>query len=305
MISSWKKKVMDVSPHWLLVYARNLIRNSRRRSLKKQKQSGQGLRKEQLICDLARAGIGTGDSLLVHSSLSKLGYVEGGAETVVNALLDVIGPEGTLLMPSFPASGRNRDYILQNPVFDINVTPSAMGTISEYFRKMPGVHRSFHPTDPVCAFGPKAVWFTGSHFGQITPYTALSPFGKLAEDGGKILMLGTTLNGACTSLHTLEDAVDFPYPVYDARLFEVKMMDEKGIAHNMLTRVHNPEYSVRRNCDALKPEFIKQGVLHDCKIGKADSMLIDARLLLEVMIRNFNTKGVTMYTPLGTTAAKS
>lgn len=305
MSGSLKKKLMDVSPHWLLVWARHKMKNNRRRSLEKQRQTGQVITVEKLVNDLLLAGIRAGDSLLVHSSLSKIGYVDGGAATVVKALLDGIGPEGTLLMPSFPAPGRNKDYLLQNPVFDIRTTPSAMGIISEYFRKMPGVHRSFHPTDPVCALGPKATWFTESHFGQMTPYTALSPFGKLAEDGGKILMLGTTLNGACTSLHTLEDAVDFPYPVYDDVIFEVKMTDEIGGVHKMRTRVHNPDYSVRRNCDALKPEFIKQGVLHDCKIGKAESMLIDARLLLDVMISNFNSQGITMYTPHGTAATKS
>jgi aminoglycoside 3-N-acetyltransferase len=161
------------------------------------------------------------------------------------------------------------------------------------------VYRSFHPTDSVCAKGTLAEFYTNSHFGQLTPYNEHSPFRKLCSKGGKILMLGTTLNGACTNLHTLEDAVDFKYPVYDPTIFDVKMIDEKGQELNMKTKVHNPEYSGKRNCDALKPLFEKEGVLQNGYVGEAKTMLIDANKMLEVMIKNYTDKGITMYTPFG------
>ena len=112
-------------------------------------------------------------------------------------------------------------------------------------------------------------------------------------------MLGTTLNGACTNLHTLEDAVEFRFPVYDEKIFEVDMVDMQGKTSQMKTKVHNPDYSAKRNCDALKPMFEKENVLVNGKIGGANSMLIDANKMLEVMIKNYNEKGVTMYTPYG------
>jgi aminoglycoside 3-N-acetyltransferase len=67
----------------------------------------------------------------------------------------------------------------------------------------------------------------------------------------------------------------------------------------MKTKVHDPEYSAKRNCDALKPMFEKEGVLVNGMIGEAKSMLIDANKMLAAMIRNYNEKGVTMYTPYG------
>ena len=112
-------------------------------------------------------------------------------------------------------------------------------------------------------------------------------------------MLGTTLNGACTNLHTLEDAVDFKYPVYDDKIFDVEVIDEKGVHHWMKTRVHNPQFSAKRNNDELKPLFEKEGILQNGKIGEADAMLLDAGKLLEVMIKYYYSDGVTMYTPQG------
>jgi len=112
-------------------------------------------------------------------------------------------------------------------------------------------------------------------------------------------MLGTTLNGAGTNLHTLEDAVDFKYPVYDEKVFEVKMIDATGVVSSMKTKVHNPVYSAKRNCDALKPIFEKEGVLKNGMIGEANSMLIDANGMFNVMLNYYKNYGVTMYTPYG------
>jgi aminoglycoside 3-N-acetyltransferase len=144
-----------------------------------------------------------------------------------------------------------------------------------------------------------AVYYTDSHFGQLTPYNEFSPFRKLAEKQGKILMLGTTLNGACTSLHMLEDAVAFKYPVYSTEEYTVKMENERGVVSEMKTKVHNPEYSAKRNCDALKPIFEKENILTNNMIGEAYSMLIDAQGLLTVMLKYYQDYGVTMYTPYG------
>lgn len=294
-----KQIILKYAPEFVLEWAKALKKNQRRKQLHLQEETKTGISQQKLVDDLKKIGLQKGDSVLVHSSLSKIGFVEGGPATVVNALFEVIGEEGTLLFPSFPAKGRNKTHLEEHPFFDIKNTPSQMGSITEYFRKLEKVHRSFHPTDPICAKGPLAEYYTNSHFGQLTPYNEHSPFRKLCNKKGKILMLGTTLNGACTNLHTLEDAVNFKYPVYDSVEYEVKMIDESGKEHQMRTKVHNPDYSAKRNCDALKPMFEKEGVLVNGMVGEAKTMLIDAQKMLEVMIKNYNDKGVTMYTPFG------
>ncbi len=293
----FKQLAIKYAPQFILEWGKSLKKKQRRKQLKQQSQTP--ITKEDLIKHFIKIGIKKGDSVLLHSSLSKIGFVEGGAKTVVDALFETLGETGTLLFPAFPSEGRNKTYLENNPIFDIKNTPSKMGTITEYFRKLEGVHRSFHPTDSVCALGPLAEYYTNTHFGQLTPYNENSPFRKLCNKGGKILMLGTTLNGACTNLHTLEDAVDFKFPIYDKTIFDISMIDELGNKSMMKTKVHNPEYSAKRNCDALKPMFEKENVLVNGMIGEAKSMLIDANKMLEVMIKNYNKKGVTMYTPFG------
>ena len=288
-----KHLILKYAPEFVLNWTKKLKKNQRRKHLYKQENSNSTHTKHSLVEDFKRIGLKSNDSVLVHSSLSKIGFVTGGPQTVIDALFEVIGSEGTLLFPSFPATGRNKTHLQEHPFFDIKNTESRMGSITEYFRKLEGVFRSFHPTDSL------AEYYTNSHFGQLTPYNQYSPFRKLCNKKGKILMLGTTLNGACTNLHTLEDAVEFKYPVYDENIFDVKMIDMNGVESQMKTKVHNPDYSSKRNCDALKPMFESEGVLVNGSVGEANCMLIDADKMLEVLIRKYNEKGITMYTPFG------
>lgn len=298
-LSVLKQILIRYSPQFLLEFLKRLKKNIRRKEIDIQRKKNASLTKEYLIRDFKRIGINAGDHVLVHSSLSKIGYIENGPTSLIEALLDVIGENGTLLMPSFPAKGRNKDHLESQPFFDLLNTPSQMGITTEIFRKMPNVFRSFHPTDPVCAKGKLAEFFTNTHYNQLTPYNEFSPFKKLCEANGKILMLGTTLNGACTNLHTLEDALNFEYPVYDDRIFEVTMIDIKKNKSIVKTKVHNPIYSAKRNADALKPLFEKENVLTNDQIGEAKTMLIDAKRMFEVMIHYYNVDGVSMYTPYG------
>jgi aminoglycoside 3-N-acetyltransferase len=300
MSASLRHTFVKYAPDFLLKAVQRFLKSSRRKALAQQAAKGNVITEQMLISDLKKIGLKTGDAVLVHCSFSKIGFVEGGPATLINALENVTGPEGTLLMPAFPATGRNRDYLEMNPVFDVRNTPSRMGIVSEFFRKLPGTFRSLHPTDSVIARGKDAEWFVAGHFGELRPHGINSPFRRLCTRNGKILMLGTTLNGACTNLHTLEDAFDrFLYPVYDNKLYETTVVDVNGIEHKVKTFVHNPDWSVKRNCDALKPIFIRNGVLTDGVIGKAQSMLIDAEKMLDVMISEYQNKGVTMYTPDG------
>ncbi len=299
MRRSLKEIVSALLPSSLKRALQQIKRSQRRNRLYKKRENNQVIKKESLINDLKAIGAREDDSIIVHSSLSKIGYVDGGAATAIDVLRNVIGKGGTLILPSFPGNTFSKDYLEATPSFDIRNTPSRMGIITEYFRKMDGVIRSFHPTDPVCAIGPFAEYFTQGHFGQITPYNKNSPFYRLCEKGGKILMIGVPL-ATCTNLHLMEDEIEnFKFPVYDEKIFEVKMIDEQGKTHLMKTKVHNPEYSKKRRCDDLIPMFQKEGILIKGKIGEADAMFIDAKGMLDVMMEQYYKNGVTMYTPYG------
>lgn len=286
-----------IFPSSLFELYRKRKKQKRNEELLAQKEKGYVFTKDFLIQNLKSIGIKEGDSLLVHSSLSKMGYLENGPDTLIDALLEVIGSTGNLLMPSSPNALLQLDYIRNNQLFDAQNLPSKLGAITEVFRKRKGVLRSLNVIEPVCAFGPDANYLTEGHFKDLTPYTNNSPFYRLTEKNGKILYIGVTLANAGTSLHLLEDAVDFKFPVYFSEVFHVKIKDENGIIHEVKTKVHNPEYSKKRKCDELIPLFLKEQVCFKVKIGNADSYLFDSKKMLDSMIKNYLEKGITMYTP--------
>jgi aminoglycoside 3-N-acetyltransferase len=282
-----------VFPKFLVAYIQKKKKNKRNSELQKQANSG-GLIKEELVRQLQSMGIIQGDVVLVHAALSKIGFIEEGPKTLVESLIEVLGNEGHLLMPTSSNNGRQLDFIQSKPRFDVKNTASKMGAISEYFRKMPHVKRSLHPTESVACLGPNADEFVRGHFGALTAYQTDSPFGKVIEKNGKILMIGVTFDNAGTNVHCLEDALDFPYPIYHPEIFEADVVDENGKIHHVKTKVHDPEWSAKRYCDFLIPIFEKSGVLTKYKLGEAETLVIDAKAMFEKM-KELLEKGNTIY----------
>ena len=296
-MSDFRSIVKAIIPSSLFEFYRTQKKKKINAALLSQKEKGHVFTKEFLVKNLQTIGIEKGDSLLVHSSLSKMGYLENGPDTLIDALLEVIGSTGNLLMPSSSNALLQLDYIRNNQLFDVQNSPSKLGAITEVFRKRKGVLRSLNVTEPVCALGPDALYLIEGHFDELTPYTKKSPFYRLIEKNGKILYIGVTLANAGTSLHLLEDAVDFKYSVYFPEVFDVKIKDATGTIHEVKTKVHNPEYSKKRKCDDLLPLFLEEQVCSKVKIGNADSYLFDSKKMFGSMLKNYQEKGITMYTP--------
>jgi aminoglycoside 3-N-acetyltransferase len=283
----------QILPHTLVSWIQKKKKTKRNKSLAKQAKSG-GFGKEDLVEQLKLMGIQEGDVVLVHSALSKMGYVQNGPKTVVESLLEVLGNEGHLLMPTSPNNGRQFDFMQTNPVFDVMHSPSKMGAISEYFRKLPGIKRSLHPTESVACLGPDAEEFVRGHFGALTAYQADSPFGKVIEKNGKILMIGVTFDNAGTNVHCFEDAVDFPYPIYHSDIFDAEVIDENGEKHQVQTKIHNPEWSAKRYCDFLIPVLENDSILSKHKFGEAETLVVDAKAMFEKM-KDLLKEGKTIY----------
>ena len=167
--------------------------------------------------DLAALGLCAGDTVMVHASLRSLGWVCGGAQAVIQALLDSLGPGGTLVMPTHtngltdPATWEAppvpeawweaiRDEM---PAYDPVRSPTRdMGAIPELFRSWPGVVRSVHPNFSVAAHGPQAVHIAQPHAPD-DPFGPDSPYARLYDLDARILMLGTAYD-TCTMLHLAE-----------------------------------------------------------------------------------------------------
>lgn len=183
-------------------------------------------------------GLNRGATVCVHSSLSQLGYVKGGSDSVIEALMETIGDEGCLAMPSFPTAGTMQSYVENEGPFDVRNSPSKVGAITELFRKQADVKRSMHPTHAVAAWGAGADALLRDHEKSNTPYGYETPYGRLADDPESfILMLGTRL---LSLPHHLQERVDFPN-LFLPGTADARYIDWDGEEHILKTKVMRPK----------------------------------------------------------------
>ncbi len=288
----------SIAPEFILQIYKSQKKKKRDKERQKLVLQGKVIVETDIVEQLRKNGLNSGDVAMVHSSLSRLGNVQGGASTVIRALIEVLGDNGTLVMPSFPSLGYTFDYLNKNPAFDVRHTPSQMGAITETFRKIKGVKRSMHPTDPVCSIGKETKFLLKDHYSQLTPYNQNSPFYKLITLKGKIVLLGTKLD-TVTNFHVMEDLIgNFKFPVYHKKQFLVKVRDEVGVERMVTTKSHDPAMSKKRKCNELEPAFIKDGIMKRFTIGDANCAIIDAEKMHSWLMEKYK-EGITMYTPFG------
>ena len=176
---------------------------------------------ESMTAAFRELGLEAGDTVLAHTSLSALGWVSGDAPAVVDALMETLTTEGTLVMPTHtsqymdPADWENppvpADWVEtideKRPPFRPAITPArGMGTIPECFRNYPGTHRSRHPLYSFAAWGADAEAIVSNHsldYGLGEE----SPLARVYDRDGYVLQLGTT-HETNTSLHLAEYRAD-------------------------------------------------------------------------------------------------
>lgn len=230
------------------------------------------LTKDDIVNDLTQLGLRQEDIVFFHSSLSSLGSIEGGAETVIDAFLKVIGPKGTLCVPTIIHTlGLPRD------VFNVQKSPSEAGIITEALRKRSSAIRSNHPTHSVACIGKRAKElvnghvdshgsFYGRHVGATGPWTpwGKSAFGKgspwdlLYKWNAKYLLLGVTFKECIIFLyvqtkyiasHQSLYASPIPFPLFD---------------HEKMGEI------IKSKCG------LKKG-----RVGNAETYIVDTKLLVE------------------------
>jgi aminoglycoside 3-N-acetyltransferase len=173
--------------------------------------------KDSLKQQLSQLGLTAGDSLMVHSSLKSMGWIAGGPQAVVEALLETVTQEGTIVMPAQSADNSDPRYWMEPPIpenwhqplretlpaFDPHLTPlRGMGKIAECFHRHPLTLRSPHPAHSFMAWGRHAEEWMSEHpledsFGK------KSPLGKMMNADVKIMMIGVGFD-SCTALHLAE-----------------------------------------------------------------------------------------------------
>ena len=245
---------------------------------------------------LETLGLSRGDTLLVHSGISHLGKVAGGPRAIFDLIRTCIGNNGHVLYPVFPFDSLMYTYLMSNPVFDIRTAPSKMGALTAYSLGIPDGHRSLHPTHSVIAFGPRGADFVDQHHSCDTPFAETSPFARLVEAGGKILLIGVGLNST-TSFHRTEDRLGnrFPVRVYLDEVFEVTCIDANGLPSRVTTRSHDPFISQVRDCDLVRADLLRAGVLREQNVGNGAVGLIDAAGMDKLIEELWRSRGLTIY----------
>lgn len=219
-----------------------------------------------LTADLTALGIAPGDVLVVHTAFARIGPVDGGPLALIAALRDVLGPDGTLVMPTMADS--------DDEPFDAATAPClGMGIVAETFRSLPGVLRCDSPHG-FAAIGPHAARITAPQPHDV-PHGPDSPVGRVAALDGKVLLLGVG-HDANTTLHCAENLAGVRYGLRsEAHVF----------IGGVPTRV--PYLEVDHCCrgfERMDGWLEEEGLLRRVEVGRGEGRLMRSRDVLMVAL---------------------
>jgi aminoglycoside N3'-acetyltransferase len=221
----------------------------------------------ELATQLNALGVRRGGVLLVHTSFRAVRPIEGGPRGLIQSLLDVIGPDGTLVMPAWTGDG--------DAPFDPRETPAAtdLGVVADAFWRLPGVARSDHPF-AFAALGPAALTITADSL-PLPPHIAASPVGRVHQLDGQVLLLGVG-HDADTTLHLAEIMAGVPY-----RVEKYCTVVEGG-------RVLRVEYGENDHCCArfaFADDWLRaHGLQAEGSVGHAQARLVRSRDIVRVAV---------------------
>ena len=248
--------------------------------------------KEDLVKGFKRLGIKEGQQLIVHASLSSLGFVCGGAQVVIEALIETVGKNGTIIMPT--QSWKNLDpdmgvhweepkewyqIIRDNwPAYDKNITPTnTMGKIAEMFRLWPGAVRSEHPARSFAAFGANAEYLVKDHdlsniFGKG------SPLDKLYNLDGYVLLIGVGYDKN-TSIHLADAIADYPSKHNEINSSAMIINGERKWVSYETLAVDGEDFT------SIGSDFEKNDEVNSTYIGNALVKLMSQRKLVDYSVK--------------------
>lgn len=232
--------------------------------------TGQTVKEADIVQGLACLGVRPTACVMAHAALSQFGHVEGGARTVISALRSAAGPEGAVLIPSFRDAIRSDYYALRTCESQCpqklcpSSEPGYTGKVGETLRQQPDALRSCHPTHSWAGVGNAAAFLLQGHRHSLTPCGSDSPFVRLLQHDGIVLLLGVDVN-ALTNMHVVEDLRNLPY---------LSAIDREHRHATYTTSGRRIQYVYP---DLLHRTMVDAGILRSVKIGNASCHALTTR----------------------------
>jgi len=239
---------------------------------------------ESLAVELKSMGILSGDVVIAHSSFKALGFKTFSPTDVLCTVLEVLGPEGTLIMPTFTYSYAG---IWNVKPFDVDTTPGPTnGILAETLRQHPQARRSAHPTFSVAAVGKHAERITSGKESS-SPLGEDSAYAEAVNLGAKILLIGVG-NNRNSALHYAEVLAGLPYDDIPFREFwgRSALVTRNGQVEEVKLRNVFPACS--SNFGVADNYLESKGLTRQGRLGKADSMQMDGHAVVQAVAEKLN-----------------
>lgn len=224
--------------------------------------------------------------ILMHSSVSNFGRFDCTVPELVDCILGVLDTKArTVLVPALPFASSTKEYLDRCEGFDVRSAPNAMGSIANIVMRSSGALRSIHPTHSVAALGPSAVCYISDHHKEKTPFGRLSPFFRLQQERGHILLFGVGL-GSLTSNHVYEDMLGsmLPFQIYLDSEYKVRCIDTHGGVLEVVTLCHSPIQTARCDPERARAFLLARGRIQSYPLGEAEIAVVNARDLTVTLL---------------------
>jgi aminoglycoside 3-N-acetyltransferase len=263
------------------------------------KHSGGPVTRSRISHDLAALGLGDGDTVMFHTRMSAIGYVAGGPQTIIGALHDVVGTQGTLMVTCGWNDAPPYDFVTwpqawqealraEHPAYDPDLSEADHnnGRLPEALRRRPGAVRSRHPDAGFAALGAAAAELMADHPWD-DPHGPDSPLARLVAHGGRVLLLGAPLD-TMTLLHHAEALakapgkrfVDYEQPILEQgrrvwrRFHDIDSEDGAFDYSAVVPEGQEP-------FEAIARDMLAAGIGRQGRVGAAESHLFEAAQVID------------------------
>ncbi|MBF6353478.1 aminoglycoside 3-N-acetyltransferase [Nocardia higoensis] len=265
-------------------------------------RSGGPVTRSRISRDLAALGLADGDIVMFHTRMSAIGYVAGGPQTILDALLDVVGTRGTLMVTCGWNDAPPYDFLTwpqdwqdalraEHPAYDPELSEADHnnGRLPEALRRRPGAVRSRHPDAGFAALGPAAAALMADHPWN-DPHGPASPLARLVARNGRVLLLGAPLD-TMTLLHHAEALAQAPgkrFVDYEQPILEQGQRVWRRF-HDIDSEDGAFDYSAvvpegEEPFEAIARDMLAAGIGRQGRVGAADSYLFEAAQVVDYAI---------------------